>query len=350
MTSARTALFAFEASRRIGLGHLNRCRVLMEECRARGLHCVVAARLAELEPRDHLPPDVPFHRIDSAMDPEAEVRFLAEAYRRHECAFAVVDHYHADETYQTALEEEGVRWLQFDSHARDPFLARWVLHASPAATPALYEPLRRRAHTQFLLGTDYAPVRAPFVAARQRAAVRSTLHRIVVCFGGGDDRGGARCVLAALRPLAGDVKVEVLASPLTVNLDALRAEVAAWPPATAALHVGVTQVEEFLLQADLCVTAGGVISYEAAILGAPMLLIPIADNQELNARGWADVGAGYYLGPLSALAPERILASVQQMRADPGALARMSETGLRAVDGRGAERIVSAVESGLERS
>jgi len=48
------------------------------------------------------------------------------------------------------------------------------------------------------------------------------------------------------------------------------------------------QMNSLMIDADIAISAAGQTLYELASLGVPTIAIAVADNQDLNVRGWSD--------------------------------------------------------------
>jgi spore coat polysaccharide biosynthesis predicted glycosyltransferase SpsG len=85
-------------------------------------------------------------------------------------------------------------------------------------------------------------------------------------------------------------------------------------------------------------------SLEAAMMGVPMVLLPVADNQRPGAQSMARAGAAVTVSSAEAAAE-----AARLLLGDPGETARMSRQGRELVDGRGPERILAALEGSVWR-
>jgi UDP-N-acetylglucosamine:LPS N-acetylglucosamine transferase len=83
-----------------------------------------------------------------------------------------------------------------------------------------------------------------------------------------------------------------------------------------------------------------------AAVGLPMLLMRMADNQQMNIEGWTRLGAGLDLDDAAHLAPERLQRRLQSLFADGHLLNRLSQQAYRAVDGLGAQRLAQVLSIG----
>jgi spore coat polysaccharide biosynthesis predicted glycosyltransferase SpsG len=73
------------------------------------------------------------------------------------------------------------------------------------------------------------------------------------------------------------------------------------------------------------------------------LVIAIADNQVPTAQHLSKLGAIDYIGRQSDLTPDGLRAALSRFLADDAGRARMTEHGMRLVDGLGAQRVAQAM-------
>ena len=83
--------------------------------------------------------------------------------------------------------------------------------------------------------------------------------------------------------------------------------------------------------------------FELALLGRPMLLLAVVDDQLPVGPPFAATGAARYLGDGRETDPAEVAAAVAALMADDPARAAMAARGRAIVDGRGAQRIAAAV-------
>ena len=279
--------------------------------------------------------------VDQDTTPEDDARFVTSIMNSANAQTLILDSYVVDQEYQLILRESDVEWMQFDSHARQALWADWVLHASPGATPEVYEPLRANRATRLLLGPRYAVLGKPFQSMSESAHARDEVRRILLCLGGGDDYGATLRVLRWLSPLAADWDaLDVIIGSANPSRNEIRNTLSQWPSnGIAQLHVDTDQVARLMSSADLGIVSGGTVSYESCAAGLPMLLIRMADNQTMNVEGWAREGAGLSLGDVRMLTEDRVLDAYRTVSSQPQRLQAMSAAGRALVDGCGAARV-----------
>jgi RimJ/RimL family protein N-acetyltransferase len=91
--------------------------------------------------------------------------------------------------------------------------------------------------------------------------------------------------------------------------------------------------------ADLAITAGGSTCWELCLLGVPMVVLTIADNQRRLAAALADAGAATF-APTPSLAVE----AVNVLMTSAVRRKEMKQCGRLLVDGCGAGRVVSVLQ------
>lgn len=341
--------FRFDASASVGRGHMQRCASLAAALRNRGMTIGGAVCRGEGIPgaMDSAGPYssmtcLPEDGLDRSMDAELTVAIC----RKEQTNVLVLDSYRVDESYQRFLRQHGIRWLQFDTFANRPMHADWVLNASPDADHLRYAVLQSRTDTQLLIGPRYAVLHPSYWDARAQRHLRHSVRRIVVCLGGGDDRGVMPRLLESLRGVLNFAeRWDVVVGGASASLESIKYLLGQPPYSTCmSLHVDTPHAAQLFQSADLGILTGGTVSYEAAAMGLPMLLLTIADNQTGNMRGWARLDAGIACGAAHDRASLDALAqSIAALASDPVRLKRMSSAAMEQTDGRGALRVANAM-------
>lgn len=232
---------------------------------------------------------------------------LIDMALKFEAEWLVLDDYRIDETYQLSLREGGLRWLQFDGSASKPLWADIVLNANPAARLEDYQAVLRNPNAHLLLGPRYAILRPEFDQVTLQEP-RRPVKKILLTFGGGDDRGANQFVLSTLLPVTSPEQQFVVISGATnPSNPSLKRWIDAHGQGRVSLHIDPEQVASLFASCDLAVMAGGTSTYEAVRCGLPMILITIADNQVRQAKGWASLGLGLYLGSYGEVTGDALL-------------------------------------------
>ncbi len=333
-----------DASARVGLGHLRRCITLARRLHTAGAEIHFLTKTEDIDPVMEIGA---LAQVCVALDPavqgEPDAARTAEYCRSVGASHLIVDHYHADERYQRVLLDAGIRWLQFDGTARTPIWADWIINSSPTARADDYQQLIRNPRAKVLLGPRYAILRDEFREIATRPCDRS-IHRVLVTFGGGDDRGAIEFVLSSLvnriEPQIDFLVVSGKSNPR--NTDLIQwAE--SYGDGKVAIEIEPTGVARHFASCDLAIMAGGSSTYEAACCRVPMILISIADNQTRHGAAWEKSGAAIFLGDLADTSETHLQSAFTQLHGSRQKRANLCTTAHSICDGLGALRVADAI-------
>jgi spore coat polysaccharide biosynthesis predicted glycosyltransferase SpsG len=206
-----------------------------------------------------------------------------------------------------------------------PSLARW---SGPAGAGRV------------LAGYAYAPIQTSLrrLAAEPPAAGKAA--EVVVCFGGSDPADVGARVIPAIADGGAWSTVAIVGPGYRGQL----VESGGVVPSTG-LHVlrDPPELDSRLATASLVVSGAGTIKFELALLGRPMVLLAVVDDQLAVGPPFAATGAAEYLGDGRTIEPEAVVAAVTRLMADEPARMSIASRGREVVDGRGAERLADAV-------
>jgi len=329
-----------DASQSAGFGHLRRCATLGRKLSESGVavHFLLKAQDVDLsvELNGFAEASVLF---DPELNGEADAARTVEYCQRVGAERLIVDHYNADEAYQRVLLNAGLRWLQFDGAAGFPLWADWVVSMSPAAAAERYNRLQRRPHTRMMLGPRYAILRDEFLQWRRPRTAPPQAHRLLLIFGGGDDRGACLACLDALRQV--DIfEITILSGGCNPQVPAIQTWMKKNATHRVCLLLDDADVARRMAEADIAITAGGTTTFETAMMGLPTLILQIADNQLANAQAWGRMGAAVDLGPLDDLNAGQLRDQLVKLAGSSELRERMSVFGRKHVDGLGSSRLV----------
>jgi UDP-2,4-diacetamido-2,4,6-trideoxy-beta-L-altropyranose hydrolase len=336
-----TMVIRADASAAIGMGHAMRSLALAQALAdERGGEAVFV--MAD-------PPDAFVAR--AGQDDMRVVALAAEAGSLDDAAetlaygggWVVIDGYHFDGDYQRALVDGGVRVLVIDDYAHlDRYHAHLLLNQNAGVALDAYR--GRAPNAGLLLGPRYALLRREFRAwDRPPRPQPKVARRILVTLGGSDPDDVSSRVLAALAMVDAPHEVQLLAGPANPHLTALeRAAAAGQHPVE--LIVDARDIPERMAWADLAVAAAGSTSWELARVGTPQLAIVLADNQRAIAAGLERAELAVSLGWHADLEPGRLTAAVSDLAGDAARRAALACRGRELVDGRGALRVLAAME------
>lgn len=318
-------LMRADASPTIGGGHVMRCLILADALHRRG------------------------HGVSFLTNPEAlatvpALRGATLARENEPADVVVVDHYGLTLADQCRLraERQARRLVVIDDLADRIHSGDLILHSGAGRVADDYRGLVP-AQAQILAGARYAIVRPDILACREaslaaRRARPDGLVRIVITFGLSDTAPFVAAAITACAAVVPAAAVDVIVGPTTA--EAVRRLMAGRAGLT--LHVDPPDYAALLSRADLAIGGAGGSAFERCVLGLPSIALCMVPNQEANAGALARAGVARVIPSAADLAE-----LLRELASAPDALRVLSRECAAFCDGRGAERIATAIEGTL---
>ena len=338
-------LIRCDASIHIGTGHAMRCLALAQAWQDVGGCAIFAmAESTEAVAQRIVDEKMEFVRVQQTPGSQGDSESTSEFARQHAAQWVVIDGYGFDADYQARLHEAGLRLFIVDDDGRaERYCAEIVLNQNPQATERLYP--HREPSTRLLLGPEYVLLRREFAVWRGRnRKIHAPARKVLVTLGGSDPDNVTLCVLEGLIA-APEFEAQIVVGGSNPHLDQLREAIGASRPGLRLVH-NASNMSELMAWADVAVAAAGTVAWEMAFMGLPALLIVLADNQEPIASALVDAGAALCLRAAGSLSGEDVRNRLRGLASSHEAMEKMSTRGRALIDGRGAERAVTAM---LER-
>lgn len=317
-------LFVCAAGPSIGGGHVMRSLTLARALEQAGATCAFLASPEVAAILGAFAPDMARAQSDQGFDA------------------VVFDHYGLSADDHRALAN-GRPALAIDDLADRPLAVDLVLDSGPARKAEDYAGLVPSA-ARLLLGPAYAPVRPAFAALREtalaRRAERPPVRRILVSLGLTDVGGITKRVVGLLRPLIGEVTLDVVVGGAAPSLPALR--VLAEEDPRLMLHVDAQDMPRLTAEADLAVGAGGSTTWERCVLALPTLALILADNQAPAARALETAGVAPCLDVAAPDFETAFAREISDLLDNADHRAALSAASAKVCDGLGAQRVAAA--------
>jgi spore coat polysaccharide biosynthesis predicted glycosyltransferase SpsG len=335
-------LFRVDACPRIGWEHLSRCLAYAAALQRRRRP---AFFLSQLEPgslgltlkrggNEWLAADGPAGTEEDLQETLREVRRLRPAA-------VIVDAPEASAEYLQTLRNTGVLTVSMDSLAAVRFPSRLVINPLLGPGRESYEFARG---TQLLLGARYALVRPEIRRIRPlRAQEPIQPFRALVALGDDDPnrQAGELAKLLLNCPRVG--RVDIAVRPYHPGLAALQ-ELAATCPDRLEVVSEPAETPLRIARCHFAVAAGNAWSLELACVGVPQLLIVQSETHWPTAQRLEEEGAATCLGWHANVSPTTLRQAVNDLLTDPLQRQAMARCGRKLIDGRGPDRLVTALE------
>jgi spore coat polysaccharide biosynthesis predicted glycosyltransferase SpsG len=335
-------IFRVDAAPHIGWEHLTRCLVLAGALQRRRRP---AYFLAQLDPgslglslkragNDWLD-------ADSPAGTEEDLAELIQEVRRLRPAAVVIDAPDVQEGYLAELRKTGVLVVSLDSLASIPFPSRLVVN--PLLGPGR-ESYEFAPGTQLLLGPRYALVRPEVRRMRPvRAQEPAQPFRALVALGDDDPHNQAGALARVLLNSPRVARVDVVARPYHRDLEALQA-LASGCAERLEVVSEPAEAPGRIARCHFAVTAGNAWSLELACVGVPQIIIVQAEVHWPTAQRLEEEGAATCLGWHANVSPQTLRQAAQDLLGDALERQAMARCGRKLIDGRGPDRLVTALE------
>jgi spore coat polysaccharide biosynthesis predicted glycosyltransferase SpsG len=325
------ALLCADGGVNVGLGHASRSSALWTALHRAGHDASVqvetASGLAAYLSRLGVP------AVEASIDPVS----INERAGRMNADLIVIDSYRWLPEDFLAIQKPGRPIVAFDDEARHTLAVSAIVNGAPAAANLIYKALP---HTKLWLGPAYQVIREEFreVPVREPAG---TLRRLIVLVGGDDPFGLLPELAARMNNLAAlarpEFDVDLICGPYCGIPDTRglkRVRVVLHPP----------DLREWMLAADIALSASGQTLFELARCGTPTVAFCAGEDQVHNLASLASSGVVWNVGRADQAG---MLAAAEQailtLAADVSGRDRMSACAQRLIDGRGADRLVVAM-------
>lgn len=340
MKETAEILFRTEAGPGLGFGHLRRSLSLASAFREKGVRCrfLASGPLQNLERIRNLGFSASPVPSRSAWS-EREAREILARCGEGKVSAVVVDSPRAGEAYYRVLHRgKGLVVRRDDAGAR-PVPVHILLNGNADAKKLYPRPVNG---TLFLLGTPYAVLPREFWNPPP-AVVRRKVREILLLLGGAGSGSLLAQLLKCVDGFPGNFSVTVVSGPYGSGLPRLRRAIGSaskkvrWVRSPKSLF-------HLMRRADLAVSGAGQTLYELAAVGCPTVAIQVGPDQAGQLRILSQKGCVFSVGKSGdrEFLP-KLRKAFSRLLAEPSLRSKMSRTGQRWVDGRGAFRAAESI-------
>lgn len=353
-----------DASYQIGSGHVMRCLTLAEGIRAKG-------GAVQFICRDH-----PGHLIEmirtqgfsvSVLPPpqssavsdgyddwlgatwQQDLAQTAACVTRDDATrwdWVIIDHYAIDENWEAGARKFARKVMIIDDLANRNHACDLLVDQNLNRSALQYQSIVP-ANCVLLTGTDYAMLRPEFYEARCRMAKSDANPasglRILVALGGADPENITLKILTSMaRYETGQHwRIDVILGAQNLHRTSIKA-FASHMKSEVSVAQGVNNMAERYAEADVAIGAPGTSSWERCVLGLPVLLVVLADNQRENASALAREGVGVVIAEQAeAVGSEAFDRSLIHYLTQREWMTNAAGRALTLCDGQGVDRVLA---------
>lgn len=329
------------ASAMVGFGHLVRCRVLAEALSKRGYGAIMIGPPTILKNEADEDIFIEWLPREEWSNSKDEADFHLSVLEKYDSKHIIIDDYRSDGEHQTKLREKGIRIVQqYDASKKQNFAANLVVNGSPHEKSEFYSKDVLYNDVEFLLGPKYCILRPIFFNPKFKESQKE--KRILMTFGGGSDRGAILYILKNCYQaiLEKHWELTIIVSDNNENIKAISDWISLNGHQNIELIVNPDNMAEIMSTCRFAIIGGGTTIFEAAYLGIPALLIPIADNQINQCVGWNQLGGMKYISTFNALDESNLEDTLVQFLSEPSLVESHSQHLKTIIDEHGYQRIL----------
>jgi spore coat polysaccharide biosynthesis predicted glycosyltransferase SpsG len=295
---------------------------------------------------------------DSRAVTEDDVGESVQEIRRLRPAAVIVDSAEATQAYLSELAATGTLIVSLDSLAAIRFPSQLLVNPLLGPGREAYEFFPG---TQLLLGQRYALVRPEIRRIRPTRAQEppplsppngkptTGQYRALLALGEDDPHGQTLELARVLLNVPRVARVDVVVRTHHPDLEKIQALAAAHPDR---LEVALepAEITARIVRCHFALTSGSGWSLELACVGVPQLLLVQSDAHWPTAHRLEEEGCATCLGSHTNTSPATIRQAVQNLLSDPLERQAMARCARKLIDGRGPDRLVTALEVMLHPS
>lgn len=353
-----------DASIQIGSGHIIRCLSLADQLKAQGHQCFFISRnndgnlvdfvtqrgyqtciLENDQKNTELLLDTEYQKwlgVSEEYDAEQTASLIAVQYQRVD--WVVVDHYGLSAKWEASLKNIAEHILVIDDLANREHDADIILDCGVINSENDYK-LLNQGKAKILLGAKYALLRPEFTEYRKKIKVNTLTStapkiKLLINLGGVDKDNLTTQILNIIENTVFPYEVELtIIMGLNAPWKSTVIEKAKQLKYLTQVLVNVSNMAELMVNHDLAIGAAGSTAWERCCLGLPTIMICMADNQKMIAKGLHDLGVAISLDQTEI---ETKLSTVLQ-EITPIQLREMQRKSMQITEGLGVDLLINEI-------
>ena len=360
-------VFRVDASIQMGTGHVMRCLTLANALKNQGAECYFICRehpgnlIGLITQQGHHVYTLPyievsqqlkqinhvvdlFHASWLGVTQEEDASLCAPIIESLQPDWLIVDHYALDICWEQELRAYCQQLMVIDDLADRHHNADIILDSGIVNTVETYIKLNKIS-AKNLIGSEYALLRPEFRLLREtlekeRKSLIKNTYRILINLGGIDKDNLTLKILEI---------IENAQLPYDIDLTIIMGGKAPWKESViekankmqhpSQVLVDVSNMAELMSRSDFAIGAAGSTIWERCCLGLPTIMISTADNQRVNAKALA------YLGAVISLDQNEISTKLvcELQKINLIKLAKMKLKAYQITDGYGVNRVIRSM-------
>lgn len=346
MMKKNTLIIRADADEKIGTGHIMRCIALAQEWKRRDSRVIFISNCTVHQLRDRIKSfGFQLENIQHAYPHRKDIENTIAVIKRTGAENIVVDGYHFDEAYHTALKKQKIKLAVLDDYNHLPFYNTDILiNQNLGAEKIRYSTLPE---TIRLTGSEYIMLRDEFLNCKDdNQIIPGKVEKIVVSMGGSDPDNTTLKIVKAL-DLIDDTSLEIkiILGPENRHVQSIKKLVS---PSNLKYEIlsDPDNMPELLIWADIVISAGGSTSWELLYLNKPAVFLINAENQIKIVETIETLGAGINAGWHEKVPVNTIAQKIKTLIESAKTRDTIRKNSRKVVNGKGREKITLSLLHG----
>lgn len=330
----QTLYIRADMNQTIATGHVMRCLSIAEAARDEGANAVFIIADTQAE---ELIQSKGFRAIvlnSTWNDSEKELPDLLDLIATENIGTLLVDSYYVTENYLAALNH-ATSVAYIDDLNSFHYPVDTLIAYANYWKKMNYE--ENYPNTKLLLGCEFVPLRKEFQNLSSKV-IRENIENLLILTGGSDNLGISENILANI-PLEQYKKIDVICGRYFEHFDYLKTKYKDFE--NVHLYQAVDNLIDYMLDADVAISAGGTTLYELCATGTPTITYSFADNQLDNVRQFAEDGIMRYAGDIRYDKVYENMQTVVESYQEKSYRNQISTQMKKLIDGQGAARVIN---------
>lgn len=261
----------------------------------------------------------------------------------------LLDSYLYDNDYVLELKKKSYV-VCMDDLIENVFNADMIINYNTYASTDEYTALYKKETKmpQFITGGTYVPLRDEFLVHGN--AINRQVKDILITTGGGDINNYAGRIAGELlktAKLENEIRIHIVSGEFNPHYEELIS--LSEKNKNIIVHKNVTNMQMLMDKCDIAVSASGSTCYELCSQGLPFVVFAYADNQKRILKDMPDKGTALLAGMINSDTDAQkvireISLKVKMLIEDYELRNRMHLSGLKLIDGDGANRLADIIE------
>lgn len=343
----KSVLIRVDGNAKIGMGHLTRCSVLLDELKRLGFgpfRYIIK----------DFPPAVEYVRkrsiaaeiIPAPIEPDKEADYIHKIAGDMKVSVIIFDLLELHDSFiERGCRDSALPVALFDL-PQLPWLQRPLVFNHNVVWESSDQPTVHMEN--YFGGAEYVILNSIFSQMRSKYEFKPEVKRLFLNQGGGDPHNLTTKILATLLPLRDRLHIDVVLGGAFAFHEELAKVLTYWE-GSYRLHQDISpdEVAELMASSQCAHTASGNMLYELMTIGVPSIAVSHHEKHEVVGEYFARKGAIAHLGIGTEMDEEAILEGTLAVLNDRQLRERFFTQGRKLVDGKGASRTAKKIHENI---